>query len=125
MATYHGKDGIVSCGGTTVAELQSWDLDVTSENVKTTSIGDSTHTRAAGLKDWSGSLSLNWDGGDAAQNGLAAGELIEFIFYPQGEAGGETFTGEGIIASHAVPNPLEGLVTLNVSFSANGGITRA
>ena len=43
MATHHGKEGVVTAGGTGVGELTGFTLETTSDVVEDTQLSDSTN----------------------------------------------------------------------------------
>ena len=48
MATHHGKEGVVTAGGTAVGELTSFTLETTGDVVEDTALTDATKSFVAG-----------------------------------------------------------------------------
>ena len=65
MATHHGKEGVVTAGGTAVGELTSFNLETTADVVENTKLADPTKSFTTGRTSFSGSLEMNYDESDA------------------------------------------------------------
>jgi hypothetical protein len=61
MATHHGKEGVVTVGGTAVGELTSFTLETTGDVVEDTSLSDATKSFVTGRTSFSGSLEMHFD----------------------------------------------------------------
>ena len=104
MATHHGKEGVVTAGGTGVGELTGFTLETTADVVEDTQLSDATKSFVTGRTSFSGSLEMSYDESDTPQQSLTAGSSIAFILLPEGNSGGdEKFTGTAcrIAAWHA------------------------
>ena len=126
MATHHGKEGVVTAGGTAVGELTSFTLETTADVVEDTALTDSTKSFVSGRTSFSGTLEMNYDETDSPQQTLTAGTSIAFILLPEGNASGdEKFSGSGIITGMSVNNAMDGIVSRSVTFQGTGALTRA
>nr|BAR38167.1 phage major tail protein 2 [uncultured Mediterranean phage uvMED] len=125
MATHHGKEGVVTAGGTGIGELTGFTLETTADVVEDTQLSDSTKSFVAGRTSFSGSLEMSYDETDSPQQTLTAGTTISFILAPEGNStGDETFTGSGIVTGMSVSIPLDGIITRSVTFQGTGTLTR-
>ena len=125
MATHHGKEGVVTAGGTGIGELTGFTLETTADVVEDTQLSDSTKSFVAGRTSFSGSLEMSYDETDSPQQTLTAGTTISFILAPEGNStGDETFTGSGIVTGMSVSIPLDGITTRSVTFQGTGTLTR-
>ena len=125
MATHHGKEGVVTAGGTAVGELTSFTLETTGDVVEDTALTDATKSFVAGRTSFSGTLEMSYDETDSPQQTLTAGTTIAFILAPEGNSSGdETFTGSGIVTGMSVNVTLDGITTRSVTFQGTGALTR-
>ena len=126
MATHHGKEGVVTAGGTAVGELTGFTLETTGDVVEDTALSDATKSFVAGRTSFSGTLEMHYDETDSPQQTLTAGSEIAFILLPEGNTSGdEKFSGSGIITGMSVNNAMDGIVSRSVTFQGTGALTRA
>tara|TARA_Y100001978_G_C23339437_1_gene266751 strand:+ start:162 stop:548 length:387 start_codon:yes stop_codon:yes gene_type:complete len=126
MATHHGKEGVVTAGGSGIGELTGFTLETTADVVEDTALTDATKSFVAGRTSFSGTLEMSYDETDSPQQTLTAGSSISFVLLPEGNASGdESFTGTGIVTGMSVSIPLDGITTRSVTFQGTGALTRA
>ncbi len=126
MATHHGKEGVVTAGGTGVGELTGFTLETTADVVEDTALTDATKSFLAGRTSFSGTLEMSYDETDSPQQTLTVGSSISFIVLPEGNTSGdEKFSGTGIITGMSVSNAMDAVVTRSVTFQGTGALTRA
>jgi hypothetical protein len=126
MATHHGKEGVVTAGGTAVGELTSFTLETTADVVEDTALSDATKSFVTGRTSFSGTLEMSYDETDSPQQTLTAGSSISFILLPEGNTSGdEKFSGTGIITGMSVNNSMDAIVSRTVTFQGTGALTRA
>ena len=124
MATHHGKEGVVTAGGTAVGELTSFTLETTGDVVEDTALTDATKSFVAGRTSFSGTLEMHFDETDTPQTTLLAGASIAFILLPEGNASGDrSFTGTGIVTGMSVNNSMDAIVSRTVTFQGTGALT--
>jgi len=124
MATHHGKEGVVTAGGTAVGELTSFTLETTGDVVEDTQLSDATKSFVAGRTSFSGTLEMHFDETDTPQTTLVAGASIAFILLPEGNASGDrSFTGTGIVTGMSVNNAMDAIVSRTVTFQGTGALT--
>ena len=125
MATHHGKEGVVTAGGTAVGELTSFNIETTGDVVENTKLSDAVKSFTTGRTSFSGSLEMNYDETDAPQQTLTAGSEISFVLLPEGNTGGdESFTGTGIITGMTVSNGMDAVVSRSITVQGTGALTR-
>ena len=126
MATHHGKEGVVTAGGTGVGELTGFTLETTADVVEDTALSDATKSFLAGRTSFSGTLEMSYDETDSPQQTLQVGAEIAFILLPEGATSGdESFTGTGIVTGMSVNNAMDAVITRSVTFQGTGALTRA
>ena len=125
MATHHGKEGVVTAGGTAVGELTSFTIETTGDVVEDTQLSDSAKTFLAGRTSFSGTLEMHYDEADAQQETLTAGSEISFVLLPEGNTSGDqSFTGTGIVTGMSINNAMDAVVSRSVTFQGTGSLTK-
>ena len=126
MATHHGKEGVVTVGGTAVGELTGFTLETTADVVEDTQLTDAAKSFITGRTSFSGSLDMNYDEGDAQQETLVVGSEISFVLLPEGNtAGDQSFTGTGIVTGMSITNGMDAIVSRNVTFQGTGSLSKS
>jgi len=126
MATHHGKEGVVTAGGTGVGELTGFTLETTADVVEDTALTDATKSFLVGRTSFSGTLEMSYDETDSPQQTLTVGSSIAFVVLPEGNTSGdEKFSGTGIITGMSVTNGMDAVVTRSITFQGTGALTRA
>ena len=124
MATHHGKEGVVTAGGTGVGELTGFTLETTGDVVEDTALTDATKSFVAGRTSFSGTLEMHFDETDSTQTSLTAGSSIAFILLPEGNSSGDrSFSGTGIVTGMSVNNSMDAIVSRTVTFQGTGTLT--
>jgi len=124
MATHHGKEGVVTVGGTAVGELTGFTLETTGDVVEDTALTDATKSFVAGRTSFSGTLEMHFDETDTPQTSLVAGASLAFILLPEGNASGDrSFTGTGIVTGMSVNNSMDAIISRTVTFQGTGALT--
>ena len=125
MATHHGKEGVVTAGGTAIGELTGFTIETTGDVVEDTQLSDSTKSFLAGRTSFSGTLEMNYDEADAQQETLTAGSSISFVLLPEGNTSGDqSFTGTGIVTGMSINNAMDAVVSRSVTFQGTGSLTK-
>ena len=124
MATHHGKEGVVTAGGTAVGELTGFTLETSADVVEDTALTDATKSFLAGRTSFSGTLEMHFDETDTPQTTLVAGASISFILLPEGNASGDrSFSGTGVVTGMSVNNSMDAIVSRTVTFQGTGALT--
>ena len=125
MATHHGKEGVVTAGGSAVGELTGFTIETTGDVVENTELSDAAKTFTAGRTSFSGSLEMNYDESDAQQETLTVGSSISFVLLPEGNTSGDqSFSGTGIITGMSINNAMDAVVSRSVTFQGTGALTK-
>ena len=124
MGTHHGKEGVVTVGGTAIGNVTGFTLDTTHDIVEDTSLDASSKTFKAGRGTFTASIDMNYDETNTQQASLLQGASLSFVFLPDGnDSGDESFSGTGIVTGMSVGVTLDGITTRTVSLQGNGAIT--
>ena len=124
MATHHGKEGVVTVGGSEMGEVTSFTLETTGDVVEDTALTDGTKSFVAGRTSFSGTIEMHFDETDAQQETLLAGASISFVLLPEGNASGDaSYTGTGIITGMSINNSMDAIVSRSVTFQGTGALT--
>jgi predicted secreted protein len=125
MATHLGKEGTVQVGSNSIAEIRSFSIDEVIDVVEDTSMGDSSKSYLASIKDFSGSVDVLYDETDTnGQTALAVGSSVTLNFAPEGTASGDVkLTGTAIVTGKSINSSFDGLVEASISIQGSGGLT--
>jgi len=124
MATHHGKEAVVTVGGTRVDNVTGFTLDTTHDTVEDTELSDTNKTFLVGRGTFTGSIDMNYDEESTEQGLLVSGASLAFVFLPEGNTSGdESFSGTGIVTGMSINTPLDGAITRTVSFQGTGALT--
>ena len=124
MATHHGKEGVVTAGGTGIGELTGFTRETSGDVVEDTALTDATKSFVAGRTSFSGTLEMHFDETDSPQTSLTAGSSIAFILLPEGNSSGDrSFTGTGIVTGMSVNNSMDAIISRTVTFQGTGALT--
>ena len=124
MATHHGKEGVVTIGGTTLGNATGFTVDTTHDVVEDTALGNSMKSFIAGRGTFTASIDMNFDETDSGQTTMVQGAELTFAFLPEGnESGDRKFSGSGIVTGMSVSVPLDGVITRTVTGQGTGGLT--
>ena len=124
MATHHGKEGVITIGGTTLNNATGFTVDTTHDVVENTALGDSMKSFLVGRGTFTFSIDMNFDETDSGQTTMVQGAELTFAFLPEGnESGDRKFSGTGIVTGMSVSVPLDGVITRTVTGQGTGGLT--
>jgi hypothetical protein len=136
MATLTGNNGGVSVGGTTVANVRNFSVEITADTIETTTMGTDARTYVKGLSSFSGSADIyfdpsEFDGAEQVFNptatsvGASAG-VVAVKFYLENNYSSTSdyaFTGDVIVTGYTVNSSMDGLVEASISFQGTSGTT--
>lgn len=125
MATHLGKEGTVQVGSNAIAEIRGFSIDETIDVVEDTSMGDSSKSYLASIKDFSGSVDVLYDETDTnGQTALSVGSSVTLNFAPEGTDSGDVkLTGTAIVTGKSVTSSFDGLVESTITVQGTGGLT--
>jgi len=128
---HHGKSThfeIDDTGGTSrdiSNTLTSVDFPETIDTAETSAFGSTSKSYTVGLRDATISVSGIWD---ATVDGYIIGTepaSRTFIYGPAGNTSGNVkYTGEAILTSFSISNPVGDVVTYSADFQVTGNVTR-
>lgn len=106
--------------------LTSVDFPETIETAETTAFGSSAKSYIVGLKDASISVSGIWDATtDGVVMGGAEPASRSFVYGPAGSGTGAVkYSGEAIVTSYSISNPVGDVVTFSLDLQVTGAVTR-
>jgi predicted secreted protein len=129
MATHTGSEGTVKVGtagsDTEIAEIRSFSIEETADTLETTSMGDSSRTYVASLKQFTGSIDVFWDETNTGgQTALTVGASVTLNLYPEGATSGDTYYGgTAIVTGRTINSTFDGLVEMTISVQGDGALT--
>ena len=125
MATHLGKEGTVQVGSNAIAEIRGFSIDETIDVVEDTSMGDSSKTYLASIKDFSGTVDVLYDETDTnGQTALSLGSSVTLNFAPEGTDSGDVkLTGTAIVTGKSITSSFDGLVESTITVQGTGGLT--
>ena len=125
MATHLGKEGTVQVGSNAIAEIRGFSIDESIDVVEDTSMGDSSKTYLASIKDFSGTVDVLYDETDTnGQTALSLGSSVTLNFAPEGTSSGDVkLTGTAIVTGKSITSSFDGLVESTITVQGTGGLT--
>ena len=129
MAALRGCLGVVEIGAspTVVGEVTAYTINAVADEIDTSSMGTCTASSIAGNKKTTGTVSANYDPDDAGQLLFVIGTKPQLIIYPEGKGTGLVgwTAAEATILANNVSGEVNGVVTVEMSYSINGEFTVA
>ena len=135
MASYVGNAGALKINGAAVAELRSYSIEMTSDTIEQTVMGDSTRQYVKGLSSFSGTADVFWDPAHFTGTNNIDGEIFgsvgdagaALILYPEGDVGAsdKILSGDVIITGYTVNGTVDGMIEASISFQGTGALAYA
>lgn len=137
MASFVGNAGAIKINGATVAELRSYSIEMTSDTIEQTVMGDSSRQYVKGLSTWSGTADAYWDPAHFTGTNNIDGEIFgssigdagaAIIVYPEGDVGAgsdKILSGDCIITGYTVNGTFDGMIEASISFQGTGALAYA
>lgn len=125
MACYAGRNGVITLGGTAVAQITSYTVNETADTAECTHFDTGGYREyKTTFKSFDGSFDLVWDRQDGD---ITVGTEYAMILYPEGNdtATDWTISGTIIITGLEISAETEGNVEASVTFQGTGTLTRA
>ena len=127
MTAIAGTQGAVKLGAATVAELDTWSLNVDANMYKTTAFGSGWLTQISGVKQASGTASGRWYMGDTngqalLQAALLGGTSAALSLSPNGT---NNYSGTFWIKQIQIKAPVDGTVDFTMNFDLTGALSYA
>ena len=150
MAILTGNNGVLKIDNaagtlTAFAALRNFSIEITSDTIESTTMGQDTRVYKKGLSTWSGSADIYFDPAEFPTAGTttnlsvlnptgttsstpwtttavgADGVTIEA--YVNGTGNTTKFSGEVIITGYTVNSSMDGMIEASVSFQGTGPVT--
>ena len=124
-----GKKGKVAIGTddpVTVVGIKNWSLELSTDTLETTALGDDWKNYITGLMEWTasseGDYSVETDtqGQAALQEAFLAGETVDLKLYVDDT---HYYSGEAIINSLSIEDPVDDVVNISIEFTGNGELS--
>lgn len=136
MASFVGNAGALKINGAVVSELRNYSIEMTSDTIETSTMGDSTRQYVKGLSTFSGSADVYWDPSHFTGTNNIDGEIFgsvgdagaAIIIYPEGDVGVGTdkiLSGDVIITGYSINGTFDGMIEATISFQGTGALTYA
>jgi hypothetical protein len=130
MATLVGNDGQVTIAGQAVVSTRNFSVDMTSDTIETSTMGQDVRTYVKGMSSWSGSADIYFNTADYQANTIITSTSLAEIgaapigvkFYIEQGADDVVLFGNGIITGYSVSSSMDGLVEATISFQGSGPI---
>ena len=134
MATFNGRDAKVEVGTYTIAELSSWTLDLSNDEIDTTSFGTTWKKSDVGMRGWTLSVEGFYDPTDtngqvvveaAWANGSLVNNVKAYIdstSYWIPDVTTDSNAG-GRVTTYSTNQSHDGVAGLTLTFAGSGPIT--
>jgi hypothetical protein len=124
MPRYKGHSGDISIGGTSVGEVESFDLETSAEVLNANVMGATWKGVESGQMSATGSVSVLRDPTDGGQAAMLVGTKVSAILYPESNTTGLTMlSGTFLITSSAISVSVGDLVKETFSLESDGVVT--
>ena len=126
MAAIAGKDGSAKIGANTIAEVTSWSMDLSTDMLDSTSLGDDWREYITGLNGATANVEVKWDlpndtnGQTALQNAMLNGTPVTLNLYVNGS---NYYSGSAYISNLNVETPVEDKVSATFDAQYSGAVT--
>lgn len=143
MATLTGNNGVVKIDNaagspTALAAVRSFTVEMTSDTIETTNMGNDTRQYLKGLSSWSGSADIYFDPAEfptgttgmtalnptyvsgTGSNPVGSSPITVELFLNNTAS---KFSGEAIVTGFTVNSSFDGMVEASISFQGTGSCT--
>jgi len=135
MASFVGNAGALKINGAAVAEVRSYSIEMTSDTIEQTVMGDATRQYVKGLASWSGTADVYWDPAHFTGTNNIDGEIFGTVgdagaaiaVYPEGDVGAsdKIMSGDCVITGYTINGTFDGMIEASISFQGTGALTYA
>ena len=134
MTTYNGRNALIKIGTVTVAEMASWSLDLSNDEIDTSAFGSTWKKSDVGMRGWTLSVSGHYDPSNTTGQGLveaawADGSLVSTVRAYVSAASYWTPsvtadpTAGGRVTSYALNQAHDAVAGISFTLSGSGAIT--
>lgn len=132
MGTVKGTDGKVEKAGTTIANIDSWELTVSADNDETTAYGSREKSFIQTTVGWTGTISGSYDSTDTSQQALidqfsstdGTGPAAVTLTLVGSTADSDRYSGSFIINSISNTGSVGTKRSFSADIQATGGVSR-
>lgn len=137
MATLTGNNGVVKIDNaagspTALAAVRSFSIEITSDTIEKTTMGNDTRQYLRGLSSFSGSADIYFEPDEfnfqqavfnpASSSSLVGDAPVTLKAYIKSDASNDiAFTGTCIVTGFTVNSSMDGMVEASISFQGSGG----
>jgi hypothetical protein len=136
MASFVGNAGAIKINGAAVAEVRSYSIEMTSDTIEQTVMGDATRQYVKGLSTFSGTADVYWDPAHFTGTNNIDGEIFGSVgdagaaiaVYPEGDVGAgsdKILDGSIIVTGYTINGTFDGMIEASISFQGTGPLTYA
>ena len=134
MSTYNGRDAKIMLDAVTIAELASWSLDLSNDEIDTTCFGTTWKKSDVGMRGWSAAITGHYDPSNATGQGVieaawADGSLIttlrlyvDTLSYWVPDITTDA-SGGGRVTNYSIATAHDTVADINFTVSGSGPIT--
>jgi len=131
MATLTGNDGAVSVAGTNLAAVRNFSVDVVSDTIESTTMGNDTRQYLKGLSSYSGSADIYFDESEYSTvtqlnptSGAVGDAPIAMKLYIDDDASNDVilWANTVIVTGFSVTSSMDGMVEASLSFQGSGAL---
>lgn len=124
MARYKGHDGSITAGGDAIGEIESFDIEVSTNELMANVMGSDWTDREAGQNSATGTIAVLSDPGDTGQSNLTVGASVALVLFSEGNSSGLTeISGNFQINSIGISTSVGDLVKRTYSIANKGTVT--
>jgi len=135
MTTYNGRNALITVDSDTVAEMASWSLDLSNDEIDTTAFGSTWKKSDVGMRGWSLSISGHYDPSNTLGQGIieaawAAGSLLSSVrayvnasHYWTPDWTTDVTNAGGRVTSYALNQAHDAVAGISFTLSGSGPIT--
>lgn len=136
MSSFVGNAGAIKINGAAVAEVRSYSIEMTSDTIEQTVMGDGTRQYVKGIATWSGTADVYWDPAHFTGTNNIDGEIFGSVgdagaslaVYPEGDVGAgsdKIMSGDIIVTGYTINGSFDGMIEASISFQGTGALTYA
>ena len=135
MSFFHGKDGALKLGDKNVLKVRNWTLDVSTNMLDVTSLGDVANSFFPGLSSTTGTATVMYYHSAAAEtdvtdlltkiaktgtNGVGTADLVSLTFQISST---QSISANAYINSASITSSTEELTSVSFNFTVTGQLT--
>lgn len=121
-----GHDGVLTIDGTTIAGLRNFSVEVTTDTIEFTAMGDQYRKYTNGLSSWTGSADIYFQAAEGTKFNLTTATIGTYVpiakFYVAEDTTDTAYTGTCVITGFTVNSTNDGLVEASISLQGAGAL---